>query len=72
MENKGKLIPLGANPMNHYTKWSDIDYYRGLSPSNIILSVSFSLSASQILHCFLNYQNLCCLLGKGFVVYKPH
>lgn len=53
--------------MNYYTKWPDIGYYRGLSPSNIILDVSFSLSAFQILHCFLNYQNLYRLLGKGFV-----
>ena len=52
--------------MNYYTKWPDIGYYRGLSPSNIILDVSFSLSASQILHCFLNYQNLYRLLGKGY------
>lgn len=58
--------------MNYYTERPDIGYHYGLSPSKIILDVSFSLSASQILHCFLNYQNLCCLLGKGFVVYKPH
>lgn len=56
--------------MNYYTKWPDIGYYRRLSPSNIILDVSFSLSASQILHCFLNYQNLYRLLGKGFVVWN--
>lgn len=56
--------------MNYYTEWPDSGCLYGLPPSNITLSVSFSLSASQILHCFLNYQNLYRSLGKGFVVWK--
>lgn len=56
--------------MNYYIERPDTAYRYGLSPSNIILSVSFSLSTSQILYCILNYQNLYRLLGKGFVVWK--
>lgn len=56
--------------MNYYTEWSNSGYLYGLPPSYNLLDVSFSLSASQILHCFLNYQNLYRLLGKGFVVWK--
>lgn len=56
--------------MNYYTEWPDSGCLYGLPPSNITLSVSFSLSASRILHCILNYQNLYRSLGKGFVVWK--
>lgn len=54
--------------MDYYTEWPNIGCYHGLPSSDIILDVSSSSSASQILHCFLSYQNLCRLFGKGFVV----
>ena len=55
--------------MNCYMKRPELGYYYGLQPL-VNLEDFVRLGRFSNFALYFDYQNLCCLPGKGFVVYK--